>query len=67
MPTTDIDRVCNWYKAKPGRVFRLGCAEYWAHHEDVYMSEEDRYRRNSAQRSEPAPSTKGMVITKSAR
>lgn len=40
-PTVD-GSIC-WYKATPGRNFKLGSKEFWNYHNERYLSEEDRY------------------------
>ena len=43
MPSTDISKIVFWYKATPGRNFRIGSKEFWAFHEKWFISDEDRY------------------------
>ena len=41
--TGNVDDIINWYKATPGRKFKLGSKEFWNYHEERYISVEDRY------------------------
>ena len=59
-PSTMVSDVCFWYKAKHGRVFRVGCLELWKYHDRWYISDEERYLenmkrcRNSIQKEQPS-------------
>lgn len=41
--STDVEDVVKWYKATPGRKFRLGSKEFWAYHDERYVSVKQRY------------------------
>lgn len=45
IPTTDVQEVCFWYKAKLGRKFHVGSSEFWEFHDRWHLSEEERYLR----------------------
>ena len=42
-PTTNVQDVCFWYKAKLGRKFRFGSPDLWRFHNRWHLTDEERY------------------------
>lgn len=59
------DSVC-WYKATPGRKFKLGSKEFWEHHESRYVSDVDRYinKTKKASNDDETSATNGSFIVR---
>lgn len=47
-----VNEMVHWYKATPGREFRLGSKEFWKYHESRYISKEERYMMENVGRDE---------------
>lgn len=67
IPTTEVQDVCFWYKAKLGRKFHVGSPEFWSFHDRWHLSEEERYLRQERFRglqgsSSSSPLKKGGLV-----
>jgi hypothetical protein len=49
---TDVDGSTCWYKATPGRKFRVGSKAFWGHHESRYVTIVDRYKKKAEAKEE---------------
>lgn len=69
IPTTDVEAVCFWYKAKLGRKFRIGSPEFWKFHDRWHLTEEESYEQSQRLKNlqESAASAKGGIIVKKAK
>lgn len=70
IPTTDVQIVCFWYKAKLGRKFRVGSPEFWNFHDRWHLSEEERYVQQEKLRGirgSSSSSKKGGIVVNKAR
>lgn len=45
MPSTDVSKVCFYFKALFGRVFKIGSPELWKFHNKWHMTDEQRMER----------------------
>lgn len=52
MPSTDVSKVCFYFKALYGREFKIGSKEAWKYHSKWYMSEEERLLRKDKLKKE---------------
>lgn len=67
-PSTMVSDVCFWYKAKFGRKFRVGSAEFWAFHDKWFVSDKQRYlereRAAASARNAPSGLSKNSLVVK---
>lgn len=64
MPSTDVSKVCFYFKAQHGRVFKI-CSEHaWRYHSKWFLSDKDRFERSEKLKKDMKSSTSKKATCK---